>query len=158
MQKTPGRKLPGVLRKPEQHSGRNSGDAMSAHIAQIGPRDLTDIVRVERQAFAAKIRMTRAAIGWSQSEFAFRVGLTQRSVHKLEQGETDPRRATVRAIEQFWKEQGIDFEDLADGGFRVVVRPALLEGPVAAPSRRRHSARIQLGVTSIASRAAAYRS
>ena len=94
--------------------------------------------------------MARAVIGWSQSELAFRVGLTQRSIHKLEQGDTEPRRATVRAIELFWREQGIEFEDLADGGFRVLVRSRLLDGPITTPARRHRAARTRLGVTSLA--------
>jgi transcriptional regulator with XRE-family HTH domain len=112
--------------------------------------DFDELVRLERLVFAAKIRMARAAIGWSQSELANRAGLTQRSVHKLEQGETDPRRATVRAIEFLWREQGIEFENLADGGFRVVIRPELLVGPVASPTRRRQATRQDLGARPLA--------
>ena len=52
---------------------------------------------LERQAFAAKIRPTRAVLGWSQTELAQHVGLTQRAIHKLEQGGTEPRRGTVKA-------------------------------------------------------------
>ena len=44
------------------------------------------------------------------------------------QGDTEPRRATVRMIEQLWHEQGIEFEDLADGGFRLRARPELFDG------------------------------
>lgn len=104
---------------------------MSAQLAQHASNDLVELMRLERLAFAAKIRMTRALIGWSQTELAQRVGLTQRSVHKLEQGGTEPRRATVRVIEQLWREQGIEFEDMADGGFRLRARPALFDGRVA---------------------------
>jgi DNA-binding XRE family transcriptional regulator len=85
-------------------------------------RGLRQIVRLERQAFAAKIRMARAVLGWSQTELGRHVGLTQRAVHKREQGNTEPRRATVRALDQTWREQNIEFEDLADGGFRATVR------------------------------------
>lgn len=132
---------------------------MSVQLAQHSSHDLAELVRLERQAFAAKIRMARAVIGWSQSELAIRVGLTQRSVHKLEQGDTEPRRATVHAIEMFWREQGIEFEDLADGGFRVIVRSRLLDGPVTAPARRRrHTARVHLGVTALGNRTPAWRS
>jgi transcriptional regulator with XRE-family HTH domain len=113
-------------------------------------------MRLERQAFAAKIRMARAVLGWSQSELGFRVGLTQRAIHKIEQGDTEPRRATVRAIEEIWREQGIEFEDLGDGGFRVSVRSSLLGRPVTVNSRRRHAARTHLGVTAM-NRAAAFR-
>jgi transcriptional regulator with XRE-family HTH domain len=87
-------------------------------------RGLRQIVRLERQAFAAKIRLARAVLGWSQTELGRRVGLTQRAIHKLEQGSTEPRRATVRALDQTWREQNIEFEDRADGGFRVNIRPS----------------------------------
>ncbi len=129
---------------------------MPTQLAQHGAPDLAELIRLERRAFAAKMRMARAVIGWSQSELAFRVGLTQRSVHKLEQGETEPRRATVRAIEQIWREQDIEFEDLADGGFRVSIRSALLDRPITASSRRHKAARTLLGVT--AHRPSVYRS
>ena len=113
---------------------------MPAQLAHRPSGDLVELMRLERQAFAAKLRMTRALIGWSQTELAQRVGLTQRSVHKLEQGDTEPRRATVCVIEQLWAEQGIAFEDLADGGFRVTARPALFDNPMPggspAPAQR----------------------
>ena len=115
---------------------------MSVQLAQFDSRDLAELVRLERLAFAAKLRMARAVLGCSQSELAAVVGLTQRSVHKLEQGETEPRRATVYAIEQYWRERGLVFEDLADGGFRVSVRFALLDGP-RTPPRRQGSARVR---------------
>jgi transcriptional regulator with XRE-family HTH domain len=93
-------------------------------------------MRLERRVFAAKIRAARAILGWSQSEFGLRVGLTQRAIHKLEQGDTEPRRATVRAIDDVWHEQGIEFEDLADGGFRVNVRAHVVDRPAAAARRQ----------------------
>jgi transcriptional regulator with XRE-family HTH domain len=108
---------------------------MPMQLAHNGSSDLVELMRLERQAFAAKIRMTRALIGWSQTELASRVGLTQRSVHKLEQGDTEPRRATVWMIEQLWRQQGIEFEDLADGGFGVRARPELFKGRAADPGR-----------------------
>ena len=123
------------------------------HLAAHDSRDLAELIRLERRAFAAKIRMARAVLGWSQSEFGFRVGLTQRAVHKLEQGDTEPRRTTARAIEAVWREQGIEFEDLAAGGFCVTVRPPVLDRPLSAPARRQAAARHQLGVTSIERRA-----
>jgi transcriptional regulator with XRE-family HTH domain len=118
-----------------------SVQTMSVQLARYDSHDLADVVRLERRAFAAKLRMARAVLGCSQSELAAVVGLTQRSVHKLEQGETEPRRATVYAIEQYWCEHGIDFEDLADGGFRVSVRSELLDGPK--PPVRRQDARLR---------------
>lgn len=109
-------------------------------------RNLADVIRLERRAFAAKLRMARALIGLSQSEFGRRIGLTQRAIHKLEQGDTDPRRATARAIEEVWRTYGIEFEDLADGGFRVSVRPATFDRaePAAVRGERQGSASVDL--------------
>ena len=115
---------------------------MSVSICPLRFPDLAEVIRLERLAFAAKLRMARAVLGCSQSELAAVVGLTQRSVHKLEQGETEPRRATVHAIEQYWRDHGIDFEDLADGGFRVSVRSALLDEQKAS-GRRQGDAEMQ---------------
>jgi transcriptional regulator with XRE-family HTH domain len=119
---------------------------MAMHLATHDSRDLLELLRLERRAFAAKMRMARAVLGWSQSELAFRVGLTQRAVHKLEQGETEPRRTSVRALEEVWRGQNIEFEDLADGGFRVSVRAPVLDRPATALSRRRTAARRRLSV------------
>ena len=94
-----------------------------------------NFIRVERHAFAAKIRLARAVLGWSQSELGRRVGLTQRAIHKLEQGDTEPRRTTVRALEQIWHEHNIEFEDLADG-FRANLRSSAFEPAPARKSRR----------------------
>jgi transcriptional regulator with XRE-family HTH domain len=128
---------------------------------QIEPRtsrDLAELIRLERLAFAAKLRMARALLGWSQSEFGLRIGLTQRAVHKLEQGDTEPRRTTLRAVEEVWREQGIEFEDLGDGGFRVNVRSPVFEQPVAARARRRKASRLHRGFAgSVHHRSAAYR-
>ena len=115
-------------------------------------RDFVELFKLERHAFAAKIRLARAVLGWSQSELGYRVGMTQRAIHKLEQGETEPRRTTMRALEEIWRENDLEFEDLADGGFRVNIRAAILEQPLTARARRQQSAKRNLGVTSLARR------
>lgn len=116
-------------------------------------RDFAELFKLERHAFAAKIRVARAVLGWSQSELGFRIGMTQRAIHKLEQGETEPRRTTIRALEEIWREHHIEFEDLADGGFRVSIRSAALEQPLTKEARQRQATKRQLGVTSLAKRA-----
>ncbi len=78
--------------------------------------------------------MTRALIGLNQTELALEVGLTQRCVHQLERGDTEPRRATVRVIELFWRDRGIHFEDMADGGFRIAARPSLFGASSLVPA------------------------
>jgi transcriptional regulator with XRE-family HTH domain len=113
-------------------------------------RDLVELIRLERLAFAAKLRLSRAVLGWSQSEFGFRVGLSQRAVHKIEQGDTDPRRITLRAIEELWRDEGIDFEDLEDGGFRASVRAPVLGRPATSKERAERRTRRELGITAVA--------
>ncbi len=83
-------------------------------------------LRAERISFGAKVRVARAVIGLSQDELAERVGLTQKSVHRIEQGSVEPRLRTVVTIQRFWRDQGIGFEDLPNGGFRLVVEGTAL--------------------------------
>ena len=105
--------------------GRNL--VMAVHLTPHSQR-LAEFIRLERHAFAAKIRMARAVLGWSQTELGLRIGLTQRAIHNLEQGETEPRRTTVRALEQVWRGQNVEFEDLADGGFRATIGGSVFSG------------------------------
>jgi len=103
---------------------------MATALGVRGSRDLLQIVATERRVFAAKLRIARAALDLSQTEFAARCGLTQRSVHKLEQGDTEPRRSTVHLIEQVWRDAGIEFQETA-GGFTLEVRGADLDETAA---------------------------
>jgi DNA-binding XRE family transcriptional regulator len=83
--------------------------------------DLEQQLRVERAAFAAKVRAGRAVLGLSQDQFARHIGLTQKSIHRIEQGAVQPKRQTVLKIQRFWFERGIAFENLRSGGFRLAV-------------------------------------
>lgn len=76
----------------------------------------------ERREYAAKVRAARAVLGWSQAELGQRVGVTQRSINRLEKADVDVRRSTAVAIETALRAEGITFEPLADGGYRMVVR------------------------------------
>ena len=84
------------------------------------------LVRIERLMFAAKVRAARAVLGWKQSELGKRAGLTQKSIHRIEQGTDDLRRSTVIIVGRVLKAEGVEFEDLPDGGFKVVVPKAVL--------------------------------
>ncbi len=74
-----------------------------------------------RCEFAAKIRAARAVLGWSQANLADRVGVTQRTVNRLEHGGADVRHSTAVAIENTLRAAGITFEALPKGGFRMSV-------------------------------------
>lgn len=89
---------------------------------------------LERQRLGAKLRATRAILNLSQTEFALRVELTQKSVHRLEQAQVDAKRSTLRVIERFWHTAGLAFEDLPDGSFTIAVACAnLTDHPIALP-------------------------
>jgi transcriptional regulator with XRE-family HTH domain len=88
---------------------------------------IDNTLRLERAAFGAKVRASRAILGLSQDQLAARLGLTQKSVHRIEQGAVEPKVRTIYTIQQFWLDNGIAFENLPDGGFRLIVRgPSLL--------------------------------
>jgi predicted transcriptional regulator len=82
---------------------------------------------MERLVFAAKVRAARAVLGWKQSELGKHADLTQKSIHRIEQGTDDLRRSTVIIVEQVLKAEGVEFEDLPDGGFKLVVSARLLQ-------------------------------
>jgi len=99
-----------------------SGMDLAIEIMHSKPRfDLEQQLRVERAAFAAKVRAARAVLGMSQDQFARRIGLTQKSIHRIEQGIVQPKRQTVLKIQRCWLEKGISFENLRNGGFRLAV-------------------------------------
>lgn len=80
-----------------------------------------DTLRADRARFAAKLRAARAVLGWSQTVFGQKAGLTQRSVYRLENADVDPKRSTRLAIEAILTRAGVRFEDAADGGFKIMV-------------------------------------
>jgi predicted transcriptional regulator len=86
------------------------------------------VLRV-RASFAAKVRAARAALGLKQSELAKRAGLTQKSIHRIEHGTEDLRRSTIVAVESALRAEGIEFEEMAGGGFKVVVSEAIFSNP-----------------------------
>ena len=77
----------------------------------------------ERREFASKVRAARSLLGWSQAELGQRVGVTQRSINRLEQADVDVRRSTAVAIESAFRDEGISFERVASGGFSIKVLP-----------------------------------
>lgn len=118
-----------ILSKPDPYRipvGRESG------------RYHRDQQHRDRLLVAMTVRMARAALGWSQAEFGRFLGMSQRAIHRIEQGHSEPRRTTLLAIESLLRKAGFTIEDRGDGGFSVVVPGTMLGEPtqpdVAAPS------------------------
>ena len=72
-------------------------------------------------AFAVCVRMARAAIGWTQHDLAQMLGMTQRSVNRIETGHCEPRRSTALAIESLLRKAGITFELDFDGSVSMSI-------------------------------------
>jgi DNA-binding XRE family transcriptional regulator len=86
------------------------------------PNGTKHALKQECMGFSAKIRGARAILGWSQSDLAERVGLTQRSIYRLEQTGSEARPATALALEHVFERNGIQFEKLPEGGFSIHVQ------------------------------------
>ena len=98
-------------------------------------------LRAARMTFAAKVRAARAVLGLKQSELAKRAGLTQKSIHRIEQGADYPRRSTIIALEQVLKAEGIEFEEMPGAALRLWLPRA----PCPSFDRRRPSAGLTPG-------------
>jgi transcriptional regulator with XRE-family HTH domain len=81
----------------------------------------------DRAVLAMSVRMARAALGWSQAELGRLLGMSQRAIHRIEQGHSTPRRTTLLAIEALLGKAGLKIEACDDGGFRISVPAAVLE-------------------------------
>jgi transcriptional regulator with XRE-family HTH domain len=93
----------------------------------------------DRLMIAMSVRMARAALGWSQTELGRLLGMSQRAIHRIEQGHSTPRRTTLLAIEGLLTKAGLKIEERSDGGFAIAVPATVLEESalrieVAAPS------------------------
>jgi ribosome-binding protein aMBF1 (putative translation factor) len=127
-----------VLARQKVRNKRNEGSqSLPGRFASASAADraaqVDATLRRERVTFAAKVRGARAILGWSQRELGVRVSLTQKSVYRMELGTHDLRRSTVVTVEQVLKAEGVEFEDLPDGGFKVVVPETILAKHERAP-------------------------
>jgi transcriptional regulator with XRE-family HTH domain len=99
---------------------------------QIPVRQQGDRRDRDRLLVAMAVRMARAALGWSQAELGRFLGMSQRAIHRIEQGHSEPRRTTLLAIESLLRKAGFKIEDRGDGGFSMVV-PGTMLGEAAQP-------------------------
>jgi len=64
----------------------------------------------------AQCRAARGLLTWSQQELAERSGVGIVTVHQLETGTSQPRRATLEVIKRAFEDAGIAFIDENGGG------------------------------------------
>ena len=63
------------------------------------------------------IRGARSYVGWSQTEFANKIGLALNSVTKIERGLQKPSKENLEVMARVFLEQGIKFQP--NGGFHI---------------------------------------
>jgi predicted transcriptional regulator len=86
--------------------------------------------------FAARMRAARAVLGWSQTELGNKAQVTQRAIYRLEKGAVKPRHLTQTRISEVLKKAGIEFAELPNGGFEMIVRSRLVtDAPQTADHR-----------------------
>jgi predicted transcriptional regulator len=70
----------------------------------------------------SQCRAARGLLGWNQQDLATRAGVGLVTVHQLEAGSTQPRRATLDVIRRAFENAGVDFIDEDGGGPGVRLR------------------------------------
>jgi transcriptional regulator with XRE-family HTH domain len=71
---------------------------------------------------SSQCRAARGLLGWNQEDLATRAGVSQVTVHQLEAGVTQPRRATLDVIRRAFENAGVEFIDENGGGPGVRLR------------------------------------
>jgi predicted transcriptional regulator len=67
-------------------------------------------------------RAARGLLAWSQQELANKAGVGVVTVHQLEAGTSQPRRATLDVIRRAFESAGVEFIDENGGGRGVRLR------------------------------------
>jgi transcriptional regulator with XRE-family HTH domain len=76
---------------------------------------------------SAQCRAGRGLLAWSQQQLADAAGLAVVTVHQLEAGTSEPRRATLEVIRRAFERAGIEFIDENGGGPGVRLKKAKRE-------------------------------
>lgn len=86
-------------------------------------------VEADLLLFAARIRAARAVLGWSQTELGRRAKVTQRAIYRLEKAAARARHLTEIRINKAFKDAGVEFQELPNGGFEMCVPSQLVTRP-----------------------------
>ena len=81
--------------------------------------ELKDFIDCEIQCIVItpeQCRAARALLAWSQQDLADKSGVGTVTVHQLETGTSQPRRATVDVVRQAFEAAGVEFIDENGGG------------------------------------------
>jgi transcriptional regulator with XRE-family HTH domain len=79
-------------------------------------------VILDRMINPAQCRAARGLVEWSQQKLAERAQVGVVTVHQLEAGTSEPRRATLQAIRRAFEVAGVEFIEENGGGPGVRLR------------------------------------
>ena len=71
---------------------------------------------------SAQCRAARGLLGWSQQDLARESGVGTVAIHQLENGTSQPRRATLHVIKRAFEKAGVEFIEENGGGPGVRLR------------------------------------
>ena len=71
---------------------------------------------------SSQCRAARALLDWSQQDLAAKAGVGLVTIHQLEAGTSQPRRATLDVIKRAFEQAGVDFLDENGGAAGVRFR------------------------------------
>jgi predicted transcriptional regulator len=75
-------------------------------------------------------RAGRGLLGWSQQELADEAGVGVVTVHQLEAGTSEPRRATLLVVRRAFEKAGVELIDENGGGPGVRLRKSGKQKPI----------------------------
>jgi transcriptional regulator with XRE-family HTH domain len=76
---------------------------------------------------SAQCRAGRGLLAWSQQQLADAAGIGVVTVHQLEAGTSEPRRATLEVLKRAFENAGVEFIDENGGGPGVRLKKAKRE-------------------------------
>ena len=71
---------------------------------------------------SSQCRAARALLDWSQQDLSSKAGVGLVTIHQLEAGTSQPRRATLDVIKRAFEQAGVDFLNENGGGAGVRFR------------------------------------
>ena len=78
--------------------------------------------KIGRMITSAQCRAARGLLNWNQQNLASKAGVGLVTVHQLEAGISQPRRATLDVIRRAFENAGVEFIDENGGGPGVRLR------------------------------------
>jgi transcriptional regulator with XRE-family HTH domain len=85
---------------------------------------------------AVALRAGRAAVGWSQQEFAEKMGVAKSTVARIETLEMTPKSDFVMRAISLFREAGLEVDVHSSNGIPIKIGPAVIQSALEELSRQ----------------------